>query len=99
MDRRPTTAERVKHGKALVARCTDKAFEQGEWLLCGIAETFLCLGIDGRDILQIFPMTVPAISSKYRISRRPAGNQADWTLTLTGHEGLKPLIVAEFPAR
>src|SRR5947209_20326838 len=28
-----------------------------------------------------------------------AGNQADWVLTLTGPEGVKPLITAEFPAR
>ena len=28
-----------------------------------------------------------------------AGNQADWTLTLTGPEGVKPLIIEEFPAR
>jgi hypothetical protein len=27
------------------------------------------------------------------------GNQTDWTLTLTGPEGVKPLIVAEFPTR
>lgn len=27
-----------------------------------------------------------------------AGNQTGWTLTLTGPEGVKPLIVAEFPA-
>lgn len=27
-----------------------------------------------------------------------AGNHADWTLTLTGPEGVKPLIVQEFPA-
>jgi len=28
-----------------------------------------------------------------------AGNQADWVLTLTGPEGVKPLITIEFPAR
>lgn len=28
-----------------------------------------------------------------------AGHQTDWTLTLTGPEGVKPLIVEEFPAR
>jgi hypothetical protein len=28
-----------------------------------------------------------------------AGNHTDWTLTLTGPEGVKPLIVAEFPTR
>lgn len=27
-----------------------------------------------------------------------AGNQPDWVLTLTGPEGVKPLITAEFPA-
>ncbi len=27
-----------------------------------------------------------------------AGNQTNWTLTLTGPEGVKPLIVAEFPS-
>ena len=27
-----------------------------------------------------------------------AGNETDWTLTLTGPEGVKPLIVGEFPA-
>jgi hypothetical protein len=28
-----------------------------------------------------------------------SGNQADWVLTLTGPEGVKPLLDAEFPAR
>jgi hypothetical protein len=28
-----------------------------------------------------------------------AGDQADWVLTLTGPEGVKPLITAEFPVR
>src|SRR6185312_11700199 len=28
-----------------------------------------------------------------------AGNQTDWTLTLTGPEGVKPVILAEFPTR
>jgi len=28
-----------------------------------------------------------------------AGNQAEWILTLTGPEGAKPIIAAEFPAR
>jgi hypothetical protein len=43
--------------------------------------------------------TEPLCCPFLTIELSAAGNQADWTLTLSGAEGVKALIAEEFPAR